>query len=182
MVCPIFISSWMTQSLSQVPVVDVHDGEHVPLPRRELVFDAMLVPLALHLHGREDEAAADEVGRVADPLWRLEAEIEDKYMHKDSQSQASTASVWPKIIAKCLQKLPKNDFTRKMIPFKKLPRNVGYLGKLIMAQGFEWLPQVQKLPNLVTVLWTLNTSPTVPFVAHSLTELFLRRILQKWKC
>ena len=58
----------MTQSLSQVPVVAVHDGEHVPLPRRELVFDAMLVPLALHLHGREDEAAADEVGRVADPL------------------------------------------------------------------------------------------------------------------
>ena len=43
-------------------------------------------------------------------------------------------------------KLPKNDFTRKMIDFitfKKSPKNVGDLGKLIAANGFKKLPKVQ---------------------------------------
>ena len=42
--------------------------------------------------------------------------------------------------------MPKNDFTRKMIDFDtytKLPENVGDLGKLIVAKGFETLPKVQ---------------------------------------
>ena len=42
--------------------------------------------------------------------------------------------------------LPKNDFTRKIIDFdtfKKLPKNVGDLGKLIVAKGFKKLPKVQ---------------------------------------
>ncbi len=55
------------------PVVDVHDGEHEPPPRLELVLDAVLVALALHLHGGEDEAVAHKVGRVAHALGRLEA-------------------------------------------------------------------------------------------------------------
>ena len=46
-------------------------------------------------------------------------------------------------------KLPKYDFTRKMNDFdmilkwflQKLPNNVGNLGKLIVAAGFEWLPK-----------------------------------------
>ena len=29
-------------------------------------------------------------------------------------------------------KMPKNDFTRKMTPLQKLPKNVGDLGKLIV--------------------------------------------------
>ena len=32
---------------------------------------------------------------------------------------------------------------------QKLPCNVG---KIIVATGFEWLPKVQKLPDLVTLL------------------------------
>ena len=28
--------------------------------------------------------------------------------------------------------------------FTKLPKNVGNLGKIIVATGFEWLPKVQK--------------------------------------
>ena len=54
--------------------------------------------------------------------------------------------VWPEKIAKCLQKLPKNDFTRKMIdltPFQKLPKNVRDLDKLIVAKGFKKLTKVQ---------------------------------------
>ena len=27
-------------------------------------------------------------------------------------------------------------------PLQKLPKNVGDLGKLIVAKGFEWLPKV----------------------------------------
>ena len=44
------------------------------------------------------------------------------------------------------KKLPKNDFTRKMIdftPLQKLPKNVGDLAKFIVAKGFKKLPKVQ---------------------------------------
>ena len=34
---------------------------------------------------------------------------------------------------------------------QKLPNNVGDLGKIIVATSFEWLPKVQKSPNLVTL-------------------------------
>ena len=30
-----------------------------------------------------------------------------------------------------------------LTPVHKLPKNVGYLGKLIVAKGFELLPKVQ---------------------------------------
>ena len=36
--------------------------------------------------------------------------------------------------------------------FQKLPNNVGNLGKIIVATSFEWLPKVQKSPNLVALL------------------------------
>ena len=38
-----------------------------------------------------------------------------------------------------------------LTPLQKLPNNVGNLGKIIVATGFEWLPKVQKSPNLVTL-------------------------------
>ena len=38
-----------------------------------------------------------------------------------------------------------------LTPLQKLPKNVGDLGKLIAAKGFEKLPKVQKSPNLVTL-------------------------------
>ena len=43
-------------------------------------------------------------------------------------------------------KVAQNDFTRKnkdLAPLQKLPNNVGDLGKLIVATGFEKLPKVQ---------------------------------------
>ena len=39
-----------------------------------------------------------------------------------------------------------------LTPLQKLPKNVGNLDKIIVATGFEWLPKVQKSPNLVTLL------------------------------
>ena len=32
-----------------------------------------------------------------------------------------------------------------LTPLQKLPSNVGNLGKIIVATGFEWLPKVQKI-------------------------------------
>ena len=32
-----------------------------------------------------------------------------------------------------------------LTPLQKLPKNVGDLDKLIVANGFEWLPKVQKI-------------------------------------
>ena len=32
-----------------------------------------------------------------------------------------------------------------LTPLQKLPNNVGDLGKIIVAIGFEWLPKVQKI-------------------------------------
>ena len=43
-------------------------------------------------------------------------------------------------------KVAQKNFTRKMIDFEtftKMPNNVGDLGKLIAAKGFEKLPKVQ---------------------------------------
>ena len=42
-------------------------------------------------------------------------------------------------------KVDQNDFNRKIIyfvTFTKMPKNVGDLGKLIAAKGFEKLPKV----------------------------------------
>ena len=32
-----------------------------------------------------------------------------------------------------------------LTPLQKLPYNVGYLGKIIVATSFEWLTKVQKI-------------------------------------
>ena len=46
------------------------------------------------------------------------------------------------------KKLPKNDFPRKMKVFEaftKIAKNVGNLGKIIIATGFKKLPKVQEI-------------------------------------
>ena len=55
-----------------------------------------------------------------------------------------------------------------LTPLQKLPNNVGNLGKIIVANDFEWLPKVQKIaqsghcdpkvdtPSDNIVLWLLN--------------------------
>ena len=32
-----------------------------------------------------------------------------------------------------------------LTPLQKMPNNVGDLGKIIVATGFKWLPEVQKI-------------------------------------
>ena len=39
-----------------------------------------------------------------------------------------------------------------LTPLQKLPKNVGYLGKLIVAKGFKFCPKFNKSPNLVTLI------------------------------
>ena len=51
-----------------------------------------------------------------------------------------------KKIAKCLSKLPKNDYTRKiqtLTTLQKLPKNVGNFGKVIVAKGFKNFLKIQ---------------------------------------
>ena len=60
--------------------------------------------------------------------------------------QSIAISVTRKKSPNVYRKLPKSDFTRKMTdltPLQKLPKNVGDLGKLIIAKDFKKLPKVQ---------------------------------------
>ena len=41
-----------------------------------------------------------------------------------------------------------------LAPLQKLPKNVGDLGKLIVAKGFKSCPKYKKSPTLVTLLPT----------------------------
>ena len=43
-----------------------------------------------------------------------------------------------------------------LTPLQKLTYTVWNLGKIIVATGFKWLPKVQKLPNLVTLVELYN--------------------------
>ena len=63
-------------------------------------------------------------------------------LHFSSRDKDMTANPYiqcdQKKIAKCLQKMHKNDFTRNMIyfsPLQEFPKNVGDLGKLIVAKS-----------------------------------------------
>ena len=44
-----------------------------------------------------------------------------------------------------------------LTPLQKLPNNVGNLGKIIVAAGFEWFPKVQKIAQsghtVITIEW-----------------------------
>ena len=54
-----------------------------------------------------------------------------------------------------------------LTPLQKVPNNVGNLGKIIVATGFEWLPKVQKIAQSGhTVCFALSLS-------HSLLEDFV---------
>ena len=54
--------------------------------------------------------------------------------------------VWPVKICQMPIKVAQNYFNKKLkilTPLQKLPKNVGGLGKLIVATGLEKLPKVQ---------------------------------------
>jgi len=40
-----------------------------------------------------------------------------------------------------------------LTPLQKLPNNVGDLGKIIVPNGFEWLPKVQKIAQSGHTAW-----------------------------
>ena len=58
----------------------------------------------------------------------------------------SLGTVWPKKLPNVYKSCPKIISLEKLkilTSLQKLPKNVGYLGKLIVAKGFEKLPKVQ---------------------------------------
>ena len=46
-----------------------------------------------------------------------------------------------------------------LTPSQKLLSNLGDLGKIIVATGFEWLAKVQKSPNLFTLVSFYKIAP-----------------------
>ena len=70
-----------------------------------------------------------------------------------------------------------------LTPLQKLHSNVGDLGKIIVANGFEWLPKKSKIsPNLVTVAvntpfkcksdkYYIKISPHMQLIAISATRM-----------
>ena len=61
----------------------------------------------------------------------------------------------PKMIS--LEKLNKDFVEIHFDTFTKIAKNVGNLGKIIVATGFERLPKCNKSPNLVTLSVTFLT-------------------------
>ena len=68
--------------------------------------------------------------------------------------------------------LPKIDFTRKMMPLQKLPKNVWDFGKLIVAKALKSCPKCNKSPNLVT----LPAASSIPWM-----KIFINSKQQKIK-
>ena len=46
-----------------------------------------------------------------------------------------------------------------LTPLQKLPNNVGNLGKIIVATGFEWFPKVQKIVQSGHTTFIIPNSP-----------------------
>ena len=62
-----------------------------------------------------------------------------------------TSKKLPNVYKSC-PKMIKLEKLKILTPLQKSPKNVGNLGKLIVATGFEKLPKVNKSQNLVTLL------------------------------
>ena len=82
-----------------------------------------------------------------------------------------TQAVWPEKIAKCLYKLPKNDFTWKMIEFDTFTKiallcvRFGQINCCTMA--LKTWPKFNKNPNLVTLYTRHNIK--IGVVLHNLS-------------
>ena len=60
--------------------------------------------------------------------------------------QRALQPVWPdKIVYKICPNMILLEKWMILAPLQKLVNNVGNLGKIIVATGFEWLPKVQKI-------------------------------------
>ena len=63
-----------------------------------------------------------------------------------------TSKKSPNVYKSC-PKMISQEKLKILTPLQKFPKNVGDLGKLIVAQGFEKMPnKSNKLPNLVTLI------------------------------
>ena len=62
-----------------------------------------------------------------------------------------TSKKFPNVCKSC-PKMISLEKLKILTHLQKLPKNVGDLGKLIVAKDFQKLPKSNKLPNLVTLL------------------------------
>ena len=65
-----------------------------------------------------------------------------------------------------------------LTPLEKLPSNVGDLGKIIVATGFEWLPKVQKIAQsghtLAPYLLVHATGYSIKVISHNSVFILFR--------
>ena len=57
----------------------------------------------------------------------------------------------PNVNTSCPKMISVEKF-KILTPLQKLPKNVGYLGKLIVTKGLKISPKSNKLPDLVTLV------------------------------
>ena len=60
-----------------------------------------------------------------------------------------------------------------LTPLQKLPNNVGDLGKIIVATGFEWLPKVQKIARSGHTEAETHTCSTVSIFCTQDVQIFV---------
>ena len=87
-------------------------------------------------HGTMDAGNQEIKTKINAPFF-LPFAIVPKISQGNEQNAACCSQCDQKKITKCLQKLPKNDFTRKMIiltPLQKLPENMGRFGQINCCQ------------------------------------------------
>ena len=73
-------------------------------------------------------------------------------LHKDNVGDKQCdQKKWPNVYKSC-PKMISLEKLKILTPLQKLLKNVGDLGKLIVAKGFEKCPKFNKLPNLVTLV------------------------------
>ena len=61
------------------------------------------------------------------------------------ESGLSVTSKKSRNVSKSCPKMISLEKSKMLTPFQKLPKNVGDLGKIIVARGFKKLPKVQKI-------------------------------------
>ena len=89
-------------------------------------------------------------------------------------------SVWPdKNCQMSIKSCPKMISIEKLMiltPLQKLLYNVANLDKIFVATDFEWLPKVQKSPNLVTLIGI----PTLQCLKYCILLYYTCVLCDKW--
>ena len=89
-------------------------------------------------------------------IWAAVTDCVEQRQLKVYQMTSSVTNKKSPNVYKTGPKMNSLEKLKILIPLRKLPMNVGDLGKLIAATGFEKLPKSNKSPNLVILITSFN--------------------------